>query len=164
MRARLVAAALLLLAAAVYALVWLPANERVIRNGEALRRLHEERRQLAAALQPLEREDALRTAALARLGAVPLPEGHEAPLVRRAVLAKLSEAGFRGVRVSVRPGRGSAAALIGVQADGSLMNALRFSDDLVRPGSGVVFNRVRLAPGPEGISLELDASNMGRRP
>lgn len=159
MRARL-AAALALAAVGLHYGVSEPARLESARASDEHRRLRDERRELMRRLQPLERHEAARARAVAALVATPLPKAWEPQLMRRSVLARLGERPLRGVRVAVRPSRGASAASVSLTCEGELREVLSLVTDLVRPGSGLVLDRVRLGATPGGVQLELDAEGV----
>lgn len=159
MRLRL-AALLALAAAGMHLGVTEPARASLVRAAEQQRVLRAERRELARRKLPLERSEAARTRALAALAASPLPEGHEAHVLRRMVLATLAGEPVRRVRVSVRPGRGALAAGVSLACEGDLDPVLRAVTQLARPGSGLVLARTRLSALASGVALDLEAQGI----
>jgi hypothetical protein len=150
------ALALLLVAAALRVAVALPAEAAQRRAAQEQLALQDERRSLTRRLTPLERGEAARARALTSLRAEPLPEGREAPVLRRSVVATLAEAALTGVRVSVRPGRAEIAASVELAGQGGLDEVLMALDRLTRPGGGVVLSRLRLRAIPAGVAFELE--------
>jgi hypothetical protein len=155
---------LALAAVAVHYLVTVPARAAVGQAADEQRRLREERRDLLRRLAPLDRREAARARALEALAAVPLPAGAEAQVLRRTVLARLAEQPLHAVRVAVRPGRGATAGSVSLACEGDLDAVLRSVSELVRPGSGLVLARARLAATPAGVSLDLDVHGVRARP
>lgn len=163
MRWRL-AALLALAAAALQYAVAVPARVALDQAATEQRRLREERRELLRRLLPLERRESARARALQALAAAPLPEGAEAQVLRRTVLARTSDEQLRGIRVAVRPGRGPSVGSVSLACEGELEPVLRAVSALVRPGSGLVLSRVRLSARPQGVALDLEAQAVRARP
>lgn len=158
------AALLALAAAACYLGVDVPARASLSRASDEQRVLRAERRALMQRLLPLERAEAARARALAALAAAPLPQGREAQVLRRTVLATLAEEPLRGVQVSVRPRRGEVAASVELACQGGLEPVLRAVTRLTRPGSGLVLARTRLAAAAAGVALDLEAEGLRSPP
>lgn len=163
MRARIVALCLLLAAAAVHFSVTSRQRAALERAENEQRRLRGERRDMARRLVPAERLEAERQRAIALLAAAPPAEGREAQWMRQTILSRLAGVPVRGLHVSVQPGRGSAGGVASVSCEGSLETILKASSELLRPGSGFVVSRARLAPTSVGMLLELDATTLRSR-
>lgn len=162
MRLRL-AVLLVLAAVALHLGVTRPARAGLRRAADDQRLLRAEQRELTQRLLPLARAEAARARALAALAATPLPDGREAQVLRETVLATLAGEPLRGVRVSVRPGRGEVAAAVSLACEGGLDPVLRTVTRLTRPGTGLVFARARLSAAASGVALDVEAQGMRPR-
>jgi hypothetical protein len=164
MTLRLLGVAMLVLAAILHAAVAGPARNAAIAAAEEQRRLRSERREVQQGLGRVQREQAARAAAARAIGAAPVPEGREAPLLRRALLVSLQEFPLEAVRLSVRPGRSPVGASASLSAEGALDDVLRLSAELVRPGHGLALSRARFAAAPSGVGLEVDLFSLRQAP
>lgn len=161
MSARPLAFLLLTAAAAGYAGLALPAQRAAADLGDDYRRARERRRDATQRLSRIERQPA------AQGGARRGPEGPSSePLVslRRSVLESVDGSGVSNVRLSLSPGRAPVAASVHLSGEGRFEDVVRFTAAVAPPGGRVVLERVRLAPGPDTIFLELDALSLEGNP
>lgn len=164
MKARIAGLAMLGLAWFLHAGIAAPARAAAAAAADEQRRLRSERREVQQGLGRVQHEQAARAAAARAIGAAAVPEGREAPLLRRALLASLQELPLGAVRLSVRPGRSPVGASASLSAEGALDDVLRLSGELVKPGHGLVLSRARFAPAPDGVALELDLFSLRQIP
>jgi hypothetical protein len=134
---------------------------RLLRAADDQRLLRAEQRDLTQRLPPLARARP-RAPAPAALAATP-PDGREAQVLRETVLATLAGEPLRGVRVSVRPGRGEVAAAVSLACEGGLDPVLRTVTRLTRPGTGLVLASARLSAAASGVALDVEAQGMRPR-
>jgi len=161
---RVVALVLLVLAAGAYVGVALPTRRAAADLGDDYRRARERRREAAQRLSRIDRRGISRARA-----ALPRPvtgEGPSAALValRLSVLESVRESGVSRVSLAVSPGRPPVAASVHLSASGRFDDLVQLSAAVARPGSGIVLDRVRLVPGSDSISLELDALRLEGNP
>ena len=156
MSLRLGALALLLAAIALYAAVARPLRQQAGQTGEEYRRLRDERRtqqSRVAALQRRESRQQALAAASAQWSREDAVRG-----ARAAVVRSLDDASLRDVRLGVaRPGETQLVALINLSAQGEFDDVVRVSGHIVRPGSGLVLERVQMKPKLEGVDLRVEA-------
>lgn len=164
MKLRLLGLAMLVAAALLHVGVAVPARAVAAAAADEQRRLRSERREVQQGLGRVQREQAARAAAARAIGAVPVPDGREAPLLRRALLASLQELPLGAVRLSVRPGRSPVGASASLSAEGALDDVVRLAGELVRPGRGLALSRARFAAAPSGVALELDLFSLRQAP
>jgi hypothetical protein len=164
MRLRLLGLGLLALAVLLHAGYAVPSRAAAAAAADEQRRLRSERREVQQRLGRAQREQAARAAAARAIGAAPVPDGREAPLLRRALLASLQELPLGAVRLSVRPGRSPVGASASLAAEGALDDVLLLSTELVRPGRGLALSRARFSAVPDGVGLELDLFSLRQAP
>lgn len=156
-----VAGVLLLAAtAAVYWGVAVPLQRKAAAAAEDYRRARDERRAARSRLGEIQRrESALRRAAPPAAVATALardPVGE----TRRGIVSSLEGAGLSGVRLAVAPGAPPAAAQVRLSADGPFATVVRVAGELVRPGSGVILERLRLSGQDGRVSLRLEGAGL----
>jgi hypothetical protein len=151
------AAAVLLLSAAVLLYVGLaaPLRTRAAAAEEDRRRVQEQSARAEARLVALER----RMGALSAAGAASDPG-----TLRRSVVASLEGVPVTAVRIAVHPARPSAPAAVTLSAEGSFADLVALSGRVVRPGSGIVLTRIRLAPRTLALRMDLEALGLGAQP
>ena len=153
---RLVALLLLLATAAVYAGLTVPLRTKAAAASDAYRRARDDRRAARAHLEDVQRrESALRRAAPAAAdpGSSPRdPVGR----TRQGIVSSLEGAGLSGVRLAVKPAAAPAASLIRLGAEGAFADVVRVTDDLVRPGTGVVLEKLQLNGHDSRVAVRLD--------
>jgi len=161
-RARLIAGLVLLAALAVYVTVALPFRQRTAAAGDEFRRIREERRQARSRLAHLERGEALRRRTEEVFAGARTAAGGPVGVVRRSVVRSLEGVPVSGVRLGVRPGsRPPRMATVDLRAEGDFDDVLRLSGHLVRPGSGLVLERVIFTPRSASVTLILAAVGLG---
>ena len=162
MTARPVALLLVVAAVAAYAGLALPARRAAADLGDEYRRARERRRESSQRLSRTEHQLAARGRTTGKSAGQPSGE----PLVslRRAVLEAVKGSGVSNVRLSLSPGRAPVAASVHLSGEGRFEDVVRFTATVAPPGGTIVLDRVRLAPGPDMISLELDALSLEANP
>jgi hypothetical protein len=140
----------------------LPTRRAVSQAGDDFRRARERRQDAMARLGRVERARASRARATSVLAAA--PGGGTLVDVRKAVLASLDQHALSDVRLSVVAGRPPVRARVSVRADGSFTDVVRATGGLVRAGTGLVLDRVRVHPGPRGVAVELEALRLESGP
>lgn len=162
MTARPAAFLLLTAAVAAYAGLALPARRAAADLGDDYRRARERRRDATQRLSRIERRPTARGSALRAPDGQPSSE----PLVslRRAVLESVQGSGVSNVRLSLSPGRAPVAASIHLSGEGRFEDVVKFAAAVAPPGGNIVLDRVRFAPGPDTIFLELDALSLEANP
>jgi hypothetical protein len=160
---RVLAGLLVAAAGLLYLAITVPARRAAAEAQDAYGREREERQGLRSRLA--EREltaaaEARATAAVAMAGTPGYPVGH----LRRSVVASLEGAGVSGVRISVTPGRDPVAARLQLSAEGPYAEALRLTGRLVRPGSGLILETVRLRPSAAGLGIDVVGFSLAGRP
>jgi len=152
MSLRLGAAALLLIALALWLGVARPARREVAEAQEQFARAREERERVRVRAAEAER----RAAARDRLAAAS-PSASSDPVggLRRFALQALSGTGLSGAQLEVTPGRAPAAARAHLNARGSFREALRLCQRLGGAESRVAIERVQLTP-TTGSELRID--------
>ena len=162
-RVRVVALALLLATAAVYAGLTLPLQRKAAAAAEAYHLARNERREARARLAEVHRrESALRRAAPAPGGAA-VP-GDPVGQTRHGIVASLEGAGLSGVRLAVRPASPPAAALIRLGAEGAFADVVRLTGELVRPGTGVVLERYQLSGKESRVAVHVEGVGLQAAP
>ncbi|HXB55769.1 MAG TPA: hypothetical protein VN461_13355 [Vicinamibacteria bacterium] len=162
--ARVLAALLLLGAGLLYAGVTLPAHRVAADTEAAVGRARAERPGLHARLAAQQRQAAAEDKATAAVAAATSGPGDPVVRLRRSVVASLEGAPVSGARLAVTAGRPPVGARVQVSADGRYAEILRLVGHLVRPGTGLVLENVRLRPGSAGLSLDLIAFSLTERP
>ncbi|HEY7410158.1 MAG TPA: hypothetical protein VII13_05425 [Vicinamibacteria bacterium] len=150
---------LFLLALAVHFALARPWRRSAVAAGAEEGRLRDERREVAHKRAALEKREAVRLRAAVPIAA--REPGELVRAVRRSLVESLEGAGARGVRLGVRPGRHAAAAAVSLAAEADFEEVMRLSGHLVRPGSGLVLERVRFSPRPGGVGLDVEAVGVG---
>lgn len=151
------AALLLLLAtAAVYAGLTVPLRRRAAAAADDYRRARDERREARAHLDDAHRrQSALRRAAPAAADAGSSPRD-PVGRTRQGIVSSLEGAGLSGVRLAVKPAAAPAASLIRLVAEGGFADVVRVTDELVRPGTGVVLEKFQLNGHDSRVGVRLD--------
>jgi hypothetical protein len=153
---RLLALALLAAAAALHVLVTVPSQRRAAVDGDAYRRLRDERRQAQSRLARLERAESLRQQAAGVFNAAGADD--VVRLVRRSLIGSLDGAAVSKVHMSVRPGGGEhVAAAVTLNAHGEFEDVVRLSGHVARAGSGLVLQTVTFAQRRPGVGLTMEA-------
>jgi hypothetical protein len=153
---KLAAALLLTLAAAgLHFGLTQPARGALVRDAETQRRLRADRRELERHLVPLQKSETARSRALLALPAAALPEGQEAPALRRAILASIERFHVREVKLMIRAGSGDALAAFSLSFKGDLDTLLQAATD-VTSRNGIVLSQARFVPGASAVALDLD--------
>jgi len=152
--ARVAAALLLALTAVVYAALTVPFQKKAAAAADAYRQARDERHAAQARLGQLQRrQSALRRASpvrdAARAGADPVGA------TRHGIVASLEGTGLSGVRMSVRPGKPPVAASVQLSVEGPFRDVVRLAGEVVRPGTGVVLERVDLIGHDSRVALSL---------
>ena len=160
MTPRPVAFLLLTAAAAAYIGLALPARRAAADLGDDYRRARVRRRDAALRLSRIERQETAR--APRRSGSQFSSEALVA--LRRSVLESVKASGVSKVRLSFSPGRTPVAASVHLSGEGRFEDVVKLSAGLAPPGSGIVLDRVRFAPGSDTILLELDALSLEGSP
>jgi hypothetical protein len=165
MTARILAAFLLVAALLVYVVVALPMRRAADASGDEYRRARDARRASVARLAQAERREAARKAALV-LVTPPQAGGEKEAMgaLRRSVIASLGEARVSNVRLNITPGRPPVRATLQISAEGDFQEVVRLSGRIVRPGSGLTLDRVRLDPTATGVTLQLEGLSLGATP
>ena len=161
MKVRVAAALLLAGTAVVYAALTVPFEKKAAAAADAYRRARDERRAAYARLgQVQRRESALRRASPVR-DAAAMAAADPVGATRHGIVASLEGTGLSGVRLAVRPGTPPVAARVQLTVEGPFRDVVRLAGDVVRPGSGVVLERVdlsgrdaRVAMSLQGVGLE----------
>ena len=158
MTARRGAVILLMVAAAIYAGLALPARRAAAEAGDEYRRARERRREAFGRLARIERLEAARQRAAASVTASPAAtQAGSAPVaLRRSVLASLEGSGASNVRLAVHAGRRPVAATFQLSARGPFLEAVRLAGHVARPGTGIVLQSVRFTPNAADVSFELN--------
>jgi hypothetical protein len=147
---------LLLATVAVYVGLTLPLQKKAAAAADAYRRARDERRGARALLEEARRrESALRRAAPAA-GEPSSSPRDPVGQTRQGIVASLEGAGLSGVRLAVKPAPPPAAALIRLGADGAFADVVRVTDELVRPGTGVVLEKFQLNGQDSRVALRLE--------
>jgi hypothetical protein len=161
MKVRVVAALLLAATAIVYAALTVPFQKRAAAAADAYRRARDERRAAYVRLgQVQRRESAVRRASPVR-DAAAIAAADPVGATRHGIVASLEGTGLSGVRLAVRPGRPPVAAQVQLSVEGPFRDVVRLAGEVVRPGTGVVLERVdlnghaaRVAMSLQGVGLE----------
>jgi hypothetical protein len=157
--ARWIAGALLAGGVVLYAAVALPMRRQAAAAAEDYRRARDEARDMRGRLARLERRDAAHLRAAAALaGATP---AGTVRTVRRSVVQTLQNAKVSGVRLGVTAARPPYAARVHLSAVGPFPEVIALAGLIARPETGIVLERVRLAPRADGVTLDLDGVTLG---
>jgi hypothetical protein len=158
---RLAAGALLAAAAAAYFGLAVPFRTRAEAARAEFQQVRDQRRQSRARLGTLERREAARQRAAALLAAAAASPGSDASgIVRRAVVTSLEAVRVSPVKLTVRPARAPVGASLSLSAEGRFAEVVRLAGHLVRPGSGLILERVQMLSRPAGLLL-LDLQAIG---
>lgn len=84
--------------------------------------------------------------------------------VRREIVSTLDQVTLAASKVDVRPGRAPAVAVVRVDASGAFADLMGLTQRLGEPGSGLVFDRVRLTRSPRSLALEVEGRALGAIP
>lgn len=160
MSVRGLAGTVLLAAAALYLGLAAPLRARADAAREEFRQLRDQRREARSRLQAFERHEAARRRAAGVLSAALAGSGDPSGTLRRSVVGSLEGARVSGVRLSVRPGRPPVGATVSLSAQGSYPEVVRLIGHLVRPGAGLILERVQLNTRPAGMLL-VDLHGLG---
>ena len=163
MTARVAAALLLALTAVVYAALTVPFEKKAAAAADAYRRARDERRAAQARLGQLQRrQSALRRASPVRDAA--RAAGDPVGATRQGIVASLEGSGLSGVRLAVRPARAPAAASVQLAVEGPFRDVVRLAGDVVRPGTGVVLERVQLSGRESRVAMSLQGVGLEASP
>jgi hypothetical protein len=147
---------LLLAAIALYAALGRPLRQQAGRTGDEYRRLRDERRTQQSRMAVLQRRESRQQALAAASGQWSREDAVRG--ARAAVVRSLDEASLRDVRLGVgRPDVTQLLASIRLSAEGDFGDVVRASGHMVRPGSGLVLQRVQMKPNAESVTLRVDA-------
>ena len=155
MSLRRVAIALAAAGGALYLGVAIPAASRL---SAARAELQEARRQRDAGKERLAGQRR-RDEALLRAGRP--AEAATLMGVRREIVSTLDQASLTGAKLDVRPGRAPAVAVVRVEAHGAFAELMGLAERLAEPGSGLIFDRVRLVRLPSSLGLEVEGQVVG---
>lgn len=163
MKARLLAAGLLLAAAAVWGFVGRPLRREAQDLGDEYRRLRDERRQVESHTGSVQRAEAARRRALSALASSP---GGALQNARRAAIQCLADAELGEVRIGVKPAKlGSAeGAQVRIQGAGSFTEVVRLASQLTKEPAGLLLDQVTLAPRGERVEVTIEAYGLGGKP
>jgi hypothetical protein len=162
--ARVITAVLLLGAGLLYTEVTLPALRAAADADAAVARARAERPGLRARLAARELQAAAEDKASAVVAAATRGPGDPVVRLRRSVVGSLEGATVSGARLAVTAGRPPVGARVQLSAEGRYAEILRLAGHLVRPGTGLVLENVRLRPGAAGLALDLSAFSLTERP
>ncbi len=163
MRARGLAALLVLAAVALYAAVGVPMQRQATAAADEYKRARDEARDIRTRLARLERRDAAHARAAIALSSGATP-ADTVRAVRRVVVQTLQEAHVSGVRLGVAAARAPYAARVHLSADGPFAQVVSLAGLLARPDRGLVLEHARFSPRGENVSLELEAVTLGGSP
>lgn len=155
MNLRPLAAALALLALAVYLGLALPARREAAQAEDANARVHKERREARTRLLRLERQ---RPRASPAGAATP---GERLRQLRRRVIEVVEAAPVSGVLLDVQPQAGSEALNVRLGVEGEYLDLARLSGRLASQEVGLALQTCRLLATPAGLRLELEATTAG---
>jgi len=159
MKVRILAAALLALAVALYAAAAVPMQRQAAAAADEYRRARDDARDMRARLARLERRDAAHARA-ARAVAADTP-GAAVRAVRRSVVQTLQQARVSGVRLGVVAARPPYSTRVHLSATASFTDAVALTGLLARPETGLVLDRVQLSPRGDAVALEVDGVTLG---
>lgn len=160
MKVRIVAAALLVLAVALYAAVAIPMQRQAAAAADEYRRARDDAREVRARLARLERRDAAHARASHAVNAD--TPGAAVRAVRRSVVQTLQSARLSGVRLGVVAARAPYTTRVHLTAAASFADAVAFTGLLARPETGVVLERIQLTPRGDGVGLDVDGVTLGQ--
>jgi hypothetical protein len=159
-----VALALLAATAAVYAGLTLPLQRKAAATADAYRGARDQRRDARARLDEAQRrESALRRAAPHAGAAASFPRDPVGQ-TRQGIVTSLEGAGLSGVRLAVRPASPPAAALIRLGGEGAFADVVRLTGELVRPGTGVVLEKLQLTGQDSRVAVRLEGVGLQAAP
>ena len=164
MKARLLAAGLLLAAAALWAFGGRPLRQETLRLGDEYRRLRDERRQLESRTGGLLRAGTARRRALSALASSP---GGALQNARRAAIQCLANAELGEVRIGVKPaklGSAAGAAQVRIQGSGSFAEVVKLASQLTKEPAGFLLDQVTLASRGERVEVTIEAYGLGSKP
>jgi hypothetical protein len=163
MSARRLGLGLLLAGLLVYVGVARPAWRAAADTGDEYRKAREQRRE---ALQRLSKAERVRGARARAAGAVAAGSSPGAGLLelRRSVLSSLEGHAVSNVRLRVTAGRAPVVARVSLSGEGGFAEVVGLAGGLVRPGSGLVLDQVRIRPAPVGATLEMEALSLEGQP
>jgi hypothetical protein len=152
--------ALLGLALLVHVGLTLPAQDAAVQAADRHHRLRRERQTAERRLADLEKRASLlaSASAVAPSGASGGSEKETLQRVRSGVVRSLRDIGIDRVRLEVRPGAVPVTAIVFVQADAGFQNLLKLLAHVVRPGSGLVLERVTLGGSGPSLTLSFEAA------
>jgi hypothetical protein len=155
MRAWLLAGLLLVLAGLLHLGLASPTRARAWAAQDEYSRTRGERQRLRVRRLELERRHAaLEKIAPALTGQSP-SAGDPVNDLRLVVLAALKKRAVSDVQLSVGAGRPPVGATARLSAAGRFSEVILLCDELVRPGSGIVLERLRLSRGGSAVVLDL---------
>ncbi len=164
MKARLLAASLLLAAGAVWMAWGRPLRQETLSLADEYRRLRDERRQLETGTARERRSGVARQQALASLIS---SRGAVLPNARRAALKCLAETALGEVRLGVKAGKlGSSteAAQVHIQGTGSFSEVIKLTDQLTESPNLFILEQVSFTPRGERIEVAIEAWGVGGNP
>lgn len=153
------------LAAALHLGVTLPTESKSLATKDEYTRLRTKRRDADRKLQVIERRLAEREQVSQILAQTPAVTPERAvPEVRRRVVETLDAAGVSKVRLEVRPpAQAPAIASITLQGEAAFFDAVGLAEALLRPTSGLVIDKFRMAStAGNPVLLEVEASAVGQ--
>ena len=159
MKVRILAAALLVLAVALYAAVAVPMQRQAAGAADEYRRARDDARDIRTRLARLERRDAAHARASHAVAAD--TPGAAVRAVRRSVVQTLQGARVSGVRLGVVAARPPYTTRVHLTAVADFNDAVTLTGLLAGPETGVVLDRVQLTPRGDGVSLELEGVTLG---
>jgi hypothetical protein len=148
-----VALALIAGAALLYVAWARPLESRAAAAADEFRKARQERHAAEARLALARR----RVSALDAAGGAP----SDPPALRRSVVRLLEHSRLSSVRLVVRPDRPPVTARVSLFADGAFADLVQLSGRLVRPGTGLVLERLRLAPRSSALGMDVEAVSLG---
>jgi len=150
---------LLALALAIYVGVSTPAQHAASAATERYQRAETEHREASSRLDRLQKTVTLLTQLGAKGDATGLTPFERAARVRRDIVKALRTAHVIHVRLEVRPGTAPTIATVSLSAEAAFPALMQLEAQLLRPGSGLVLERLSIGQG--GGSMSLEASAMG---
>jgi hypothetical protein len=161
---RLLAVALLALAAFVYFGLAVPWRDEASTLADETLRLQAEQRALTRRLMEAEKTAALRAKAsvLARPAAGAVTSDAEVQRVRTSVVRALDP--VRSSQLEVRSAPAPLAASVALSTEGDFFTVVKLVSALGPSGSGLVIERLTLSPSGPAASLHVDAVALGGTP
>ncbi len=151
--------ALLALAFVVHVGVTRPAQQAAAASADRYSDVRRERREAARRLAEAERRAALLQRASVVVAPAAAGGSREAvQKVRSDVVRSLRDSGVGRVRLEVRPAAPPVAATVSIRAEAGFFDLLGLAASIIRPGAGLVLERMSLSVGSTGLLLQLDAS------